>query len=240
MWPFLAALGSGLFGWFGQQSANRTNRDIANSTNFANAQQWREYMQWQERMSNTSYQRAVADMKAAGINPMAMASGGFGGSSTPSAPPTPMTTGAPMQNTMSNAVDAFNSAINAKTAISQVSNLEASADKLRSDIGVSTATAANISAKTALELLKMNEAKVKDLGWQQALKAAIKAIQVANNVAANAPGVISSAGDAIRQGAQFKGVVPTTMGKVPSMIDAMLGNSVNKMVNATIQRNLRR
>lgn len=39
---------------------------------------------WSERMSNTAYQRAAADMKAAGINPAAM-HGGAQSASTPSA-----------------------------------------------------------------------------------------------------------------------------------------------------------
>ncbi len=50
----------------GQERANRANRQLA-----------REQMQFQERMSGSSYQRAVEDMKLAGINPMlAYAQGG--------------------------------------------------------------------------------------------------------------------------------------------------------------------
>lgn len=62
-----------------ERAFNAEQASIAREFNSAEAQKNRDY---QERMSNTAYQRAKADMVAAGLNPYLMI--GHGGASSPS------------------------------------------------------------------------------------------------------------------------------------------------------------
>lgn len=71
------AMAGGVLDWMGTNSTNATNVKLA-----------RENRQWEQMMSNTAYQRATADMKAAGLNPALMFSHGSAADTPSPAAPT--------------------------------------------------------------------------------------------------------------------------------------------------------
>lgn len=85
-------------------------------TNSANAAMARDQMDFQERMANTSYQRAVSDMQQAGLNPMLAYS--QGGAASPAGAT------AVMGDSVSSAVSGFQKSLERDVIEQQLENLK--------------------------------------------------------------------------------------------------------------------
>jgi len=157
------ALSMGQMDWQGDQArlGEWFQREMWNKSAEYNAQRQELGLNWSERMSNSAYQRATADMRAAGINPILAYN--QGGAATPGAssasapgygsPSAGSVSPAKMENTLGPAVSSAMQAANVMGGLHQtaanIGQTEANTRLIQENVMTAQETQSNLRASTA-------------------------------------------------------------------------------------------
>lgn len=140
----IGGLLSGGASLLGGMLSNSNQQQLAQQNNMYNMMAQLQAQQYQTYMSNTAYQRGVADMKAAGLNPAMMFGGSGGPASTPSSPV--------LSGTMAQVHDVIGPAVERAIAALRLDNEtelnKAVVAKTTADAATSAAQAEKLQAET--------------------------------------------------------------------------------------------
>lgn len=143
--PAAASVIGGMLSKEGQEDANVQNVELG-----------REQMAFQERMSNTQYQRAVADMRAAGLNPLLAYQQGGSGTPAGSMPRVENAMGA----AVSSAASGFQASMGAQQMAANTELTRAQAEKVKSETMAQDLNSARLASEIAAMRAQANRHNV--------------------------------------------------------------------------------
>lgn len=150
-----------ILSYMGAESANASNRQAA-----------REQMAFQERMANTTYQRAVKDLESAGLNPM-MAYGNMHTSNPSGA------LAAPAQNSFGAAVSSFNESRGTSAEVSKKAAEQENLRSMNEQINAATAREVATAEKLKQDTKTSASQDLLNIGAQEVQKAQARASNAA-------------------------------------------------------------
>jgi hypothetical protein len=169
--PGTAALGAAGLGFLGQQLTNSANADAAGVT-----------MDFQERMSNTAYQRQVKDLEAAGLNPMLAYIKGGGASTPAGATPTYQNAASAGVSAGLGAAQAFNTSAQTSKVPFEISKLVADTLKTETDTVLSNQQINNLKTENDKALAVIDNLKME---YQNLYKQNLNLTDIGNQIRKN-------------------------------------------------------